>query len=77
MAYIDQSIVINKENLGPFEDISWDELHIDFDTLCKDKKLLASITFTRSVREVYIRRNEAAIERFEEVKEILQQELKN
>ena len=75
MAYVDQSIVINKEDLGPFEDIRWGELQIDFKTLCNDNKLLSSITFTRSVREVYIRRNESAIEMFEEIKELLLKEL--
>lgn len=75
MAYVDQSIVINKEDLGPFENIRWDELQIDFKTLCNDNKLLASITFTRSVREVYIRRNESAIGMFEEIKELLLKEL--
>lgn len=75
MAYIDQSVVVSKEDLGPFEHIRWKELLVNFEALCKDTKLLASITFTRSVREVYIRSNITAIDKFKEVREILVQEL--
>lgn len=75
MAYVDQSVVVNKEDLGPFENIRWNELLVNFEDLCKDTKLLASITFTRSVREVYIRRNNTAIDKFKEIREILVQEL--
>ena len=77
MAYVDQNIVVNKEDVGPFANIRWDDLRINFETLCKDSQFLASITFTRSVREVYIRRNQTAIEQFEEIRETLIKELEN
>lgn len=76
MAYVDQNIVVNKKNLGPFEHIRWDELNANFDTLCKDTQLLASITLTRTIRDLYIVRNETAIEGFQKIKATLVQELK-
>lgn len=74
-AYLDQRIVINKESLGPFEQIVWSELQIDFNALCNDRKALAALTITRSIRQVYLNRIENSIELFQEARQALLGEL--
>jgi hypothetical protein len=74
-AYLDQRIVINRESLGPFEQIAWSELKIDFKALCNDPKVLGALTITRSIRQIYLSRIDNSIKLFKEAKQALQQEL--
>lgn len=76
-AYVDQSIVINKEKIGLFGGLGWKDVLFDFDSACQDTKLLASISLVRGIREIYISRNEAALRSFEEIRERLLRELAN
>lgn len=75
MAYIDQQISINKQDLNPFITIKWSELTFDFDAACKDTRFLGALTMTRTVREVYIRSNKRAIRTLEATKQALLDEL--
>lgn len=74
-AYMDQRISINKRDLNPFTTVKWSELEIDFEALCKDSRFLGALTTSRSVRQVYIRKNTEAIRVLQETKQALLAEL--
>jgi hypothetical protein len=78
LAYLDQQTAISKRTFGMAQEvpITWSDVEIEFETLCKDRKYLGALSMTRDTRELFNRRNINALALFQKTRLALIDELR-
>lgn len=75
LAYMDRQTARSTRNFPLFQNVTWSDMEIDFETLCLDKEFLGALSQSRSIREVYNRRSDATLELLEKFQQLLKSEL--